>query len=919
MTIGTLSARIMMDASGVQSGLGLTRAEMKLTRQAFLDSTSDVQKLETALRTLESARDKGAFADEEQYAAAIAAVRAQLDPTVQAEQRAAEAAEQLATKLRDQIATFGMSAEQIDLWRLQQQGATQATVDSVAALQRDAQALRDQDAAAAAAAAGANQLEQEVEQLADALRQEAATAGMSADQARIWKLEQQGASQASVQMIRNLQAQRTAAQHAAGGHRDLSGGLQNVISGAGGAIPGVSGLTSTLQLGHPVLIAAAIAVGGIAIAYKAAKAAADWYVGGVKDALDSIDQLSNKAKTLGNSVQDVREIRFAMKELAEIDAGQADKQMEKLSKAIGDANAGSKAQSDAFQRLGIDSRKLADAGAVESIQAIAGAMEGIPSRTERIRITQQLFGKDSADLVNFLTAGQAAIDASTDALRRYGGVITDIDAAQIEATNDAWGRVSTAVGALTERAAIQLAPALQVAAERVLELLDPATSAGGSLAMILDAVPPVLTGIINLADILIGEFQLAQAGAMGFANAAIQAAAGADRAMAAIIPGKEVNADLQSFAAEYEKDLAGLQKSAEQRLGRGLTGGAQKDMARVRADAREAAAAAAAAAKEKPIDLTPTIDDDWLSKGGKDPFAASASPASDVAVQGQDALAKSIESVGDKLLEQQAAWGLTAEQAEIAGLAAQGASESELRYIEMMQEQLAELRRAKESAESRVELDAIADQTDPLRQQALAARGLTAEQAKSLAMAKLQGSSAADLAAREQQMAALTKAERGKEMADRIRGIREEVALQQLRADPLERMRLAERGITAEQSLELKNLKEQGYEVAGLEAAWRDAAQAKNLAAGTSTTVEASGGAAAYDSMQAFREKSQLAGQLGGGDRYAGIGEPIPALDVPPITTTTTDPQQLSLLDRIAKGIEAWAEQAGITVEEVRI
>ena len=91
MTIGTLSARILMDASGVKAGLGLTRAEMKLTRQAFIDSTSDVERLEAALRTLESARDKGAFRDEAEYAKAVAAVRAELDPTIRAERELAAA------------------------------------------------------------------------------------------------------------------------------------------------------------------------------------------------------------------------------------------------------------------------------------------------------------------------------------------------------------------------------------------------------------------------------------------------------------------------------------------------------------------------------------------------------------------------------------------------------------------------------------------------------------------------------------------------------------------------------------------------------------------------------------------------------------------------------------------------------------
>lgn len=111
MSIGTLSARILMDASGVQSGMGLTRAEMRLTRQAFVDSATDVQKLETALSTLESARDKGAYKDEEAYAQAVAAVRQQLDPAVKAEQALAAAREAAAQRGQALAASVATSEE----------------------------------------------------------------------------------------------------------------------------------------------------------------------------------------------------------------------------------------------------------------------------------------------------------------------------------------------------------------------------------------------------------------------------------------------------------------------------------------------------------------------------------------------------------------------------------------------------------------------------------------------------------------------------------------------------------------------------------------------------------------------------------------------------------------------------------------
>jgi hypothetical protein len=48
--------------------LELTRNELKVTRAAFVDSRSDVEKYGVALDQLNNARDKGIFKDEAEYA-----------------------------------------------------------------------------------------------------------------------------------------------------------------------------------------------------------------------------------------------------------------------------------------------------------------------------------------------------------------------------------------------------------------------------------------------------------------------------------------------------------------------------------------------------------------------------------------------------------------------------------------------------------------------------------------------------------------------------------------------------------------------------------------------------------------------------------------------------------------------------------
>jgi hypothetical protein len=149
-TIGSLSARILADASGITSGLGLTRTELRVTREAFMQSRTDAEKYQVALDQLAAAKGKGAFSgDEEGYARALAAVREQLDPAAIAARELDQAVGQVTSRLQEQIATAGMSADQIEQYRLRQQGATQAQIDSVAALQQQRAALEAHAAALA--------------------------------------------------------------------------------------------------------------------------------------------------------------------------------------------------------------------------------------------------------------------------------------------------------------------------------------------------------------------------------------------------------------------------------------------------------------------------------------------------------------------------------------------------------------------------------------------------------------------------------------------------------------------------------------------------------------------------------------------------------------------------------------------------
>lgn len=131
-----------------------------------------------------------------------AALQAQQEAAQQAAMQLVGSVTEVTASLQEQIDTFGMSAEQVALWKLQQQGANEATVELVRGLQDQVAALEAHEAAVAQA----REAQQAVEQYTDSLREQLATMGMSTREAELWKLAQQGASAAAIEQARSIGA-----------------------------------------------------------------------------------------------------------------------------------------------------------------------------------------------------------------------------------------------------------------------------------------------------------------------------------------------------------------------------------------------------------------------------------------------------------------------------------------------------------------------------------------------------------------------------------------------------------------------------------------------------------------------------------------------------------------------------------------
>lgn len=927
MSIGTLSARILMDASGVQSGMGLTRAEMRLTRQAFLDSTSDVQKLETALATLESARDKGAFKDEEAYAQAVAAVRQELDPAVKAEQDLAAA--------REAAAASAAAAQEEALTRGRALSESLATSDEKRAQRlSEAKDLLDRNAISqetynrALAQMDAEKWREMGTSIRNAGAVIAATAGsISAGLALVGR-DLVGAYSIQESAERKLQAamqsNETYTAAAFARYREFASGLQELtVVGDEATLAilqhaetlGLSGIAAERAAKNAIGMQAALGISADA-AIKMTAALEHGNTSLLTRYLPSLRMIEDPTERAAAAQEALGRMFGVAEAEAQSYAGSA----QQLANAWGDV----KEEFGAFVSDAL--LPMLDTGR-EVVAWLAGLSDGTKQ-------TITYVGLATAGLTGLAAVGGTVVAVTGQMVIWYGA----LQASAVGATAATAG-LTTATGAQTAAsyAAIVGLKSLTVAKYA-------AAGAGGALA----ASAALFVGY-NIGQTL---YDWTEAG-----QVAARAMEGLRSGMDAITTldfAGTAREDLEAYIASTERQIAKIQEhNAELQQGQAWWNfwQANADLIGQNSDQVQALQDALARAKTE------------LNVGETAPAA-----------QNQAAI-DAVDKYTAKLQEQINTVGMAADQVELWRLRQEGATDAQLAAVAAMQRQAAaaaaetglrddtnglidslqtqisevgrseaELVRMRlaarglrpewldvvEAMQTRLaaaqEAEQVRQKVDQLTaalQEQIVTTGMSAEEVQRWQLAQ-QGATADQLdyiAALQGQSTAAREAEAArKDAQDRARQQQEALAtsIEQTRERLQEQ--IATWGMTADQA-ELAKLAQQGaseselQELAQLQARLAELQRQKESLQSTDVTIGARGGADLFDAMARARE-SQI---------FQQQQQPVAAPPPPPLVVTSSSPQsleqnpQVPYLSRIAIGVEALLAKEGIVVEEVKV
>jgi len=388
----------------------------------------------------------------------------------------------------------------------------------------------------------------------------------------------------------------------------------------------------------------------------------------VSQTIDAMDDLGDTSSQLGTTASNLSALQHAVT-LTGSEASALAPSLQKMSINLSKAGEDSKTAQAAFSKLGLDAEKLKNMDPADAFVAISNAISQVPIQADRASAAVAIFGRGSAGLLNTLSAGEGTIRALMDEAVSLGIAFNDIDAANVGAAKDALDRASGAMTGIGNAMTIALAPSIERVSMQFVQLAKNGSGTGEIIQAGVYLVEAAVWLVIKGVNLLGATFKTVQATitTLGHVAATIfTPILDAIDWITSKIPG--MGTGLGDAGRAIAKDLGELAKKQF-----GEAGG-------------EVAALAGYGEKLDAIKISASSTGDAVAGMGTD-FAEAGEEAKKSADK--------IQAVQDKVKDQLATFGMTADQIELYKLKQEGATDAVIANVSAIQKQIAAMEEKK--------------------------------------------------------------------------------------------------------------------------------------------------------------------------------------------------------------------------------
>ena len=300
-------------------------------------------------------------------------------------------------------------------------------------------------------------------------------------------------------------------------------------------------------------------IAGIAAAAYAAQRAMRAMSGAIKNSMSRLDQLAKTSDRLGMTTEALAGMEHAANlsgaSIKELHTGLRD-----MRRRVSEAAQGTGEATQALAELGLSATRLSKMSPDEQFRTIADAMGHVTNSGDKVRLTYDIMGRSGTKLINTLNLGAAGLSETADEADKLGLAVSRVDAAQVEAANDAISKAKGAIIGIANALAVDLAPYIQTSAEM---FTDWATEGEGAAARISTAFEGILGPLKAVSDGLL----LAKLTVIDIPQKWAQFAMERSRASALNSTGPMPTEQTRALAAQHGIDLitlGGMQRKKEE-------------------------------------------------------------------------------------------------------------------------------------------------------------------------------------------------------------------------------------------------------------------------------------------------------------------------------------------------------------------
>ncbi|MTI13119.1 phage tail tape measure C-terminal domain-containing protein [Sansalvadorimonas verongulae] len=269
---------------------------------------------------------------------------------------------------------------------------------------------------------------------------------------------------------------------------------------------------------------------------------------------NSIDQQAKFADKIGISTEALSGLRHAA-ELTGVSNQKLDMGLQRMTRRVAEAANGTGEAVKALEELGLSAEELNQLSPDEQFKRIAGAMEDVEGRSNKVRLAFKLFDSEGVGLLNTLDLGADGLSAMQLEAEALGISLSRVDAAKIEQANDQMYRVGQLSKGVSMQLTAELAPIVEGLAN---EWLGAAQEAGGMGSVIGKVVDYGVSAVGQLANAVRGvsvAWEVVKAASASAVKYMLKGLESIDRGITNFINW------LPGLSAEYNQQLATMSEA----------------------------------------------------------------------------------------------------------------------------------------------------------------------------------------------------------------------------------------------------------------------------------------------------------------------------------------------------------------------